>query len=48
MTLAAYIAVEQGGRHYDCVFIFTRLWCPPTLVQSKPSRDFALRHWLPQ
>jgi len=34
------------GRHYDCVFIFTRFWCTPTLVQSKPSSDFALRRWL--
>jgi len=29
------------GRHYDCVFIFTRFWCTPTQVQSKPSTKLA-------
>jgi len=29
--------------------VFTRFGCTPTQhVQSKPSRKFALRHWLPK
>ena len=30
------------------LFIFTRFWCTPTHVKSKPSSDFASRHWLPK
>ena len=29
------------GRYYDSVFIFTRFWCTPTQVQSKPSTKLA-------
>jgi len=42
-------ASSHCGNHYDCVFIFTRFWCTPTHVRSKPWSDFALlRHRLPK
>jgi len=43
------IAVEQGvivAVFVIALFIFTRFWCTPH-VQSKPSRDFALRQGSP-
>jgi len=51
MLFPATIAVEQEvivAAVTIAVFIFARFWYTPTRVQSKPSRDFALRHRLPK
>jgi len=54
MLFEATIAVEQEVIAADITIarasytVFTRFGCTPTQhVQSKPSRDFALRQWLP-
>jgi len=51
MLFAAYIAVEQEVIvtviKIACS-VFTRFWCTPTHIQSKPSSNFALRHGLPK
>jgi len=51
MFFAAYIAVEQEVIVTVIMIpfsIFTRFWCTPTHIQSKPSSNFALRHGLPK
>jgi len=51
MLFAAYIPVEQEVIVTVIMIafsIFTRFWCTPTQVQSKPSSSFALRHRLPK
>jgi len=51
MLFSANIAVEQGVIMTTIVialFVFTRFWCTPTHVQSKPSCSLSLRHRLPK
>ena len=51
MHFSANIAVEQRVIVVVimiALLIFTRFWCTPPHVQSKPSSDFALRHGLPK
>jgi len=51
MLFTAYIPVEQEVIVIVIMiafFIFTRFWCTPTYIQSKPSSNFALRHGLPK
>jgi len=47
MLFAAYIAVEQ-----EVIMIafstFTRFWCTPTHVKSKPSSDFWFKTRTPE
>ena len=47
MLFAAYIPVEQEVIMI-AFSIFTRFWCTPTHIQSKPSSNFALTHGLPK
>ena len=49
MLFSANVSAEQGVILAVIViarFICIRFWRTPTHVQSKPSSDFALRHWL--
>jgi len=51
MLFAVNITVEQGvivAVIVIALFVFTRLWCTPTHVQSKSSSDFGQRHRLPK
>ena len=51
MFFADYIAVEQEVIVTVIMIafsIFTRFWCTPTHIQSKPSSNFALGHGLPK
>jgi len=51
MFFADYIAVEQEVIVTVIMIafsIFTRFWCTPTHIQSKPSSNFALRYGLPK
>jgi len=47
MLFAAYIASEQEVSMI-AFSTFTRFWCTPIHVKSKPSSDFALRQGLPK
>jgi len=51
MLFAVYIPVDQEVIVTVIMIafsIFTRFWCTPTHIQSKPNSNFALRHGLPK